>query len=442
MSRKNRKKKPRRKKKLFRKKQTGLPAYSIGSAVRVKRGVVDPDFEDIPLGGWAGLIRDIDDNDEILYLVEWDQRTLDQMHPVIRLRSERDGFDIECMWLREEDLEPRADEPVIIEQPTNLIHRPLSDEDPDDRIRAIFGLTSDDPVPLVTEENLRRYRSYLASHLSFPFAASFLVETDGIEERELSVTVIGLLDDHDITEGLYCEATDGSERVELCLVDLEVVSSHHDHELIDDYGYWFYEYGSASSDDDQSISWLPIDEPPVPWTGWMLFWATLLIGLVGGIVGIPLGAIFAAAQVVQIIAIVGAIVGGLVGYFVGTRLGRFLGVWKGVKHGRLLGGILGTLVGIILGALLGAMLAAIVGLLIGGVLGALFSKWFLRPGRKWIGVVLGPIVGATAQAFYLDHEMALEGAIYGATIGLFAGMAVSLALLWLLPLVGRARNRS
>ena len=33
------------------------PRFSVGDRVRVKTGVPDPDFPDIPLGGWAGTIR-------------------------------------------------------------------------------------------------------------------------------------------------------------------------------------------------------------------------------------------------------------------------------------------------------------------------------------------------------------------------------------------------
>ncbi|MGA2257746.1 MAG: hypothetical protein ABSG53_24045, partial [Thermoguttaceae bacterium] len=32
------------------------PKFSSGDQVRAKHGVPDPDFPDIPLGGWAGII--------------------------------------------------------------------------------------------------------------------------------------------------------------------------------------------------------------------------------------------------------------------------------------------------------------------------------------------------------------------------------------------------
>ena len=39
------------------KKPTAPPRFEPGAKVRVKRGVIDPDFPDIPLGGWAGPSR-------------------------------------------------------------------------------------------------------------------------------------------------------------------------------------------------------------------------------------------------------------------------------------------------------------------------------------------------------------------------------------------------
>ena len=33
------------------------PRFQIGAAVTVRRGTRDPDFPDIPLGGWTGTVR-------------------------------------------------------------------------------------------------------------------------------------------------------------------------------------------------------------------------------------------------------------------------------------------------------------------------------------------------------------------------------------------------
>src|SRR5215813_12005110 len=63
-------------------KKTRTPArFGKGAQVRVKPGTTVPDFEDIPLGGWAGAIRDVDQrSNPPTYLIEWDRHTLDHMH--------------------------------------------------------------------------------------------------------------------------------------------------------------------------------------------------------------------------------------------------------------------------------------------------------------------------------------------------------------------------
>jgi hypothetical protein len=51
-----------------------------------------------------------------LYLIEWNQYTLDHMHPVYRKRCERDGLELESMRLHEDDRAPESRGPPVIEQ--------------------------------------------------------------------------------------------------------------------------------------------------------------------------------------------------------------------------------------------------------------------------------------------------------------------------------------
>src|SRR5262245_28865787 len=208
--------------------------FAVGAQVRVKPGITVPDFEDIPLGGWSGAIREVDQRSAPpTYLIEWDRHTLDHMHPVYRKRCERDGLELESMWLGEADLEPDSGGPAAIEQPTSIVTRPLSQDDQDDRIRAIFGLTRDDPLPPANVENLRRYGRYLRSQLSFPFQAISTVETGPFEEAKYLITVVGILDADTCNEeeGVLCEAEQQGESVELPLADLEVPGNPHHHQL-------------------------------------------------------------------------------------------------------------------------------------------------------------------------------------------------------------------
>jgi hypothetical protein len=211
--------------------------FNPGDEVRVKQGVRDPDFSDIPLGGWAGTVKEVHHAEgETTLLISWNRATLGGMHPIYKKRCERDGLELESMWLDDEDLEPDDGGPVSIEQPTSIITKPLSEKDQDDRVRMALGLTHDDPLPDVSRKTLLAYHSYLAANLEFRF-------TIKAGRGRASVTVRRLLDptEHDLEEdeGLLCEARsrEGPFDIALSEIDYEVRNK-----LIRDYNYWFHNW--------------------------------------------------------------------------------------------------------------------------------------------------------------------------------------------------------
>src|SRR5262245_22927393 len=197
--------------------------FAVGAQVRVKPGITVPDFEDIPLGGWSGAIREVDQRSAPpTYLIEWDRRTLEHMHPVYRKRCERDGLDLESMWLGEDDLEPDTGGPAAVEQPTEIRTRPLNPKDQDDRVRIALGLTSDDPLPEVDEDTLRAYHRYLAAHLSFPFEAKW--EPEYGPAPTIKITGLGDPEEGDCVDemyGLLCEARAEGRLTEVPLAECE-----------------------------------------------------------------------------------------------------------------------------------------------------------------------------------------------------------------------------
>jgi hypothetical protein len=206
------------------------------------------------------------------------------MHPVFRKRCERDGLEETSSWLGEEDLEADVGEPVPMEQPTRIATRPLSKNDQDDRIRAIFGLTSDDPLPEANGENLLKYHAHLSARLSFPFRAVYWKDVGPFQSEKYKVSVVGLvsLDDYYPGEGygLLCEvqhdddspdatvvqgrardrgtllgfiqrmlgvsATQREEEIEhdrcMPLDEMEVKKDSPNRKLLADYSYWFHNY--------------------------------------------------------------------------------------------------------------------------------------------------------------------------------------------------------
>lgn len=220
-----------------------LPRFRVGDAVRVKRGIRDPDFPDVPLGGWVGTIKEVEaGREESCYLIAWSRETLAAIHPVFRKRCERDGLEYEETWLAEEDIELNEGQPLCIEQPTAIETPSLSPRNQDDRIRAILGFTGDDPLPDVNEKTLAAYWHYLGEHLSFPFAARHAPE-DG-PRSEITVVALADPDEYECDEfyGLFCEAQLGRRHIVVSLGEIEVKKGAANHQLIHDYLYWFWNW--------------------------------------------------------------------------------------------------------------------------------------------------------------------------------------------------------
>ncbi len=146
------------------------------------------DYPDIPLGGWAGTISETDKYGNCT--VRWSKETLAKIHPVVKKRCEKDGLVLEECGLAENELEPDPGGPLNIVQPTKITTKPLSPKDADDRVRMVFGLTSNDPLPEVDDETLLVYHKHLAASLTFPIEAEYGAEYGHPEK----VKVIGLGD--------------------------------------------------------------------------------------------------------------------------------------------------------------------------------------------------------------------------------------------------------
>lgn len=160
--------------------------FQIGDKVRVRCGVRDQDYPDMPLGGWKGTVAEV--HEDGIYTVEWSKETLSTIHPVFKQRCEIDGLEEDNYVLNGDDLELDTGSPLDIDHPKKITTKPLSPRVQDDRIRMVFGLTSNDLLPEVDNESLEAYHDCLSSNLVFSFTAQYRAEY-GHPER---VNVIGL----------------------------------------------------------------------------------------------------------------------------------------------------------------------------------------------------------------------------------------------------------
>jgi len=229
------------------------PKFTVGAAVRVKSGAVHPEYLDIPLGGWAGTIAKVTYLTPVGYLVRWSAETLAAAHPVYGTRRRRDQRKPAEQWLDEAVLEPDSGGPLAIEQPTAIVTRPLSADDPEDRIRAIFALSSDDPLPDPNDQQSeRRYGAYLAAKLTFPFEARYFDIGEGGQGRDRRVTVTGLSDKvpEDFLNGILCKAREGKRSCQVHLGNVQVADDNPLCQLLEDYRYWLWESGDTGDFDE------------------------------------------------------------------------------------------------------------------------------------------------------------------------------------------------
>jgi hypothetical protein len=87
--------------------------FSVGSLVRVKRGVTAPNGPESLLGGWCGRVYQTSGP---LCLVHWSGATLETVRPASRERWEQEDEDCRTMWLHEKMLEADPGEPLCIER--------------------------------------------------------------------------------------------------------------------------------------------------------------------------------------------------------------------------------------------------------------------------------------------------------------------------------------
>jgi Calcium binding len=430
-------------------------SFHAGQKVRVRAGIVDPENPDLTIGRWCGTVDEIDPSESPpMYLVRWDRRTRDNMHPVFVKRCNRDDLEIDIMWLDQNDLE--ADDGALLpfEQPGQIVTRALREEDQDDRLRAIFGLTGDDAVPEVDEETLLTYYAHLATHLVFPFEARWTQEEGPLQLRSQSATVLGLLpqDDIDEEDGILCDVKMGEETGVLPLSVIERDENTPQGRLVTDYTYWVHNWGNAAdvipfpgqSPLGEPGFGGPNDMPVMPRPSLPLRKLLNFGGVLGAVYGGTLGAILSTLEAARTGMLVGAIAFAVLFGLAGRRYGLLLGAVNRARRGPLIGGLVGLVAGGILGALLGAMAVAFVGTILGSIVGTTLAGLVAPLGRrgryKFLGGTLGACAGGIILAVTKDQEPALMGLLIGALIGIVATVFLVLATLFTLAVLMSRRR--
>jgi len=117
--------------------------------------------------------------------------------------------------------------------------RPLDNED--DRIRLVFGLPSQSPLPTVGKDTVAKYHEYLLGKLSFPFRALYAETAPPVSQIVRYVNVVGPSENASRRQyGLFCKVELGDRIVELPLSELGMRDDDPNRQLVDDYLYWLW----------------------------------------------------------------------------------------------------------------------------------------------------------------------------------------------------------
>jgi hypothetical protein len=220
------------------------PRFTIGDRVRVKQGVTDFDYADMPLGGWAGVVVEIEEGACTTCLVRWSPETLTMIGQLYVDRCQDDGIDFHEKWLDADELLHEPGGAVWMEQPDRVSGQ-SAPEDPAERVRGVFGLEGSDPLPRVDPGALGAYYEHLFANLSLPFPATWWQDSRRLTRGPRSVVVLHLLDKSLLSEsdGILCEAQDEEGRRRLPLHKLLLDPHDANYQCIDDYRYWFAHCG-------------------------------------------------------------------------------------------------------------------------------------------------------------------------------------------------------
>jgi hypothetical protein len=334
---------------------------------------------------------------------------------------------------------PRSQQEYARPASTDLVVYTPTDANRPPVVQAILG---EGRLPPFTEESLLEAYRYLAAQLSFPFDATYDVDTDfDHEEKVSSVTVFGLIepDDQIVEEGLLCKALEDGEAIELPLYAVDVSPDSKNRKLIEGYLDWYFnsereEVNEVTFLDRVQMNSFNLRSSPLP------FWKAAFFSIFAcGIFGFVLGAVTGSMEIARISALVGAAIIGFLGGFLGSRVGRGIAIVSGWKPGGFAGAAFGIFAGGVVGAVTGAALVAFVGILGGAVVGFILGAMINRPA---LGLLAGLLLGPVALALYLDNENALLWAMHGAWIGALAAvMLLALSKLFKRELL-RTKNKA
>src|SRR5207248_1725254 len=154
-------------------------------------------------------------------------------------RAEREGLEVDSMWLGQDDLEPLSPLAVAPPAPTG---------DRERRVRIALGLEPDGPMPPVTRDALGDYHRLLSARLAFPLVGFFRLQLSATESKPYPLALTGLRPAAEAGRyGILAETKLEGQLCALPLADCEPAADGPARELLADYAAWFRSAGPDSS---------------------------------------------------------------------------------------------------------------------------------------------------------------------------------------------------
>ncbi|MFO7883154.1 MAG: calcium-binding protein [Kosmotogaceae bacterium] len=238
----------------------------IGDSVRVKSGIMDPEFEKYDMAGWQGRIVAIDTTEKEFIEIAWDSITLGLIPAEYIERSIDDYWDFSSIWLNNNEVELIEPRDTMNEVKNKLleIREHLGYITPEEQEKNILKILKRKDLS-VNRKNQDRYYDYLEEHITYPcvligsedfsweepylFGIFDEKEYELLKKERPSYTdqykLIRLGDIIDDLRGILVEVRRISDKkvFVLPLWDLKTVDrKNKNHQLISDYSYWMSNY--------------------------------------------------------------------------------------------------------------------------------------------------------------------------------------------------------
>lgn len=233
--------------------------FRLGDRVRVREGVRTSQRPGILLEDWTGKVVHVFETNPPAYAIRWSSATLASLPPQIRklYRTSRNGkASYEERLYGDELVHNRAEE-TTTPRPTSGWDSPSTSasatdlcwKNRDDRIRSVFGLRADEPLPPVTLDNLWRYANYLQLYMGDVewLEGTYVSENGYRTYGRFKIARDSQGDfDWDFNCGVLCWFGRKEEAVQVCLSQMQLPVDSPYFEIVEDYRHWNCEFAAST----------------------------------------------------------------------------------------------------------------------------------------------------------------------------------------------------